>query len=290
MFKNCNAIRAIPTFNTSMIMTNKGLQITLPVMGSSLDTLSGILSCYFDDPEVSSSQPTHIALPLQISYRGDGTFNRRPRVGRMLVREKDAAKAKLQILTLIKRDATVESGQSVKFVLDDQDNLGVELQKSIFTVKTPIFPDIDTDYFTWKLPLDDIHFPTNSADYLAAFEFCCKHTSSEISKFYVLIESRRAQQLWSTHILFVNRDSDASLEGILSEKAGSFQNEGNSIAYDTELKKRAGIGLKVRVRTSIRGTGNITVTVNSTHKYLQTRSEDSDIRSPFRSIVNKLGL
>jgi hypothetical protein len=67
----CREIRAIPTFNNSMAMTNKGLQITLPVLMSSSNSLSGILNCYSDaDFWTQSTLPTQITLPLRISHKG----------------------------------------------------------------------------------------------------------------------------------------------------------------------------------------------------------------------------
>jgi hypothetical protein len=290
MFKGCRGIRAIPTFRTSMIMTNKGLQITLPVMGSSSSTISGVLNCYFDrDTSTSSFRPSHIALPLRLSYKGDGSFDRRHRFGRMLVLEKEAAKAKFQTLTLVKRDGTVSKGQSIRFVVEDEDRLGVMLEKNIFTIKTPVIPDIEANYLSWKLPLDTIKFPTELADYAAAFKFSCTHEYLRKATFCVLIESRRGQQLWSTHVFFFDGDNDLPLESVLDLKTGSFQNEGRSIAYDTELKKREAIGLRVRVDVRMGKVNEMRVTVTSTTKFLH-KNTDAESASPLREMVNRLRL
>ena len=289
MFKGCHAIRAIPTFGTSMTMTNKGLQITLPVMGSSSSTLSGILNCYFDhESKFSYTRPSHIALPLRVSARGDGSFDRRPRFGRMLVLEKDAAKAKLQTLNLTKRDVTINSGRSMLFVLEDEDRLGVVLKKNIFAVKTPVMLELDTIYRSWNLPLETIDLPTSLADYIAAFEFSCTHGSVDASTFCVLIESRRAQQLWSTTVMFFDDEEDTSLEDILNEKAGTFQNEGKSIAYDTGLKTRPAIGMRVKVDFRASQMNEMLVAVTSTQKFIRTNSDDFETRPSIRNIVNKL--
>jgi hypothetical protein len=274
-----------------MIMTNKGLQITLPVMGSSSSTISGVLNCYFEDKTLLTSfRPSHIALPLRLSYKGDGSFDRRPRLGRMLVLEKEAAKAKSQTLTLIKRDAAVRKGQNIQFVILDEDRLGVTLENTIFTIKTPVIPDLDANYLSWKLPLSTINFPTDLADYAAAFKFSCTHDSLGKATFCVLIESRRAQQLWSTHVFFFDGANDLPLETVLDEKTGSFQNEGRSIAYDSELKNREAIGLRVRVDVRRGGEREMRVAVTSTTKFLRRNTDDAEFTSPVRNIVNRLRL
>jgi hypothetical protein len=291
MFKGCHAIRAIPTFGTSMTMTNKGLQITFPVMGSSSSTLSGILNCSLDqDSKLSYARPNHIALPLRVSNRGDGSFDRRPRFGRLLILEKDAAKAKLQTVNLTKKDVTINSGRSMLFILEDEDRLGVVLKRNIFTVKTPVMLELDTVYYSWKLPLETINLPTSLADYVAAFEFSCTHKSADAPTFCVLIESRRAQQLWSTCVIFFDDEEDISLETILNEKAGTFQNEGKSIAYDTGLKNRAAIGMRVKVDFRTSQMSQMLVTVTSTQKFKRTNSDDSETRPSIRSMVHKLRL
>jgi hypothetical protein len=292
MFKGCHGIRAIPTFRTSMIMTNKGLQITLPVMGSSSSTISGVLNCYLDHKSNSPSsfRPSHIALPLRLSYKGDGTFDRRPRIGQMLVLEKEAAKAKFQTLTLVKRDATMSKGRNIPFVVMDEDRLGVLLENTIFTMKTPVIPDLDAYYLSWKLPLRTISFPTDLADYAAAFKFSCTNEHFGNATFCVLIESRRAQQLWSTHVFFFDGDNDIPLESVLDQKIGSFQNEGRSIAYDTELKKREAIGLRVRVDVRMGEVNEMRVTVTSTSKFLHRTSDDAESTSSIRNVVNRLRL
>jgi hypothetical protein len=290
-FRGCHAIQTIQTFTTSMTMTNKGLQLTLPVMGSSSSTISGILNCYVDYvPKKSYIRPTHIALPLRVSYRGDGTFDRRPRFGRMVVLEKDATRAKSQTLTLTKRDTTISSGPSMLFVVEDEDRLGVVLEKTIYTVKTPVIPGLDTIYRSWKLPLQIINFPTSLADYVAAFQFSCTHASSVRSTFCVLIESRRAQQLWSTYVLFFDSMDEISLEKVLGDRVGTFQNEGNSMRYDDGLEKRASIGMSVRATIGHNEPFKLLVTVSSTQKYLRAKSNDSETRSSVRAIANKLML
>jgi hypothetical protein len=205
----------------------------------------------------------------------------------MLVLEKDAAKASMKTLNLAKRDATISSGRSMLFVLEDEDRLGVKLKKTIFTVKTPVIPELDTVYRSWPLPLTTITFPTGLADYVAAFEFSCTHSSVERSTFCVLIESRRAQQLWSTSVLFYDSEMDIPLETILNDKAGTFQNEGKSIAYDTGLKNRPAIGMRVRVDFRTSEMSEMLVTVSSTQKFIRTNSEENEYRSSVRSMVNK---
>jgi hypothetical protein len=221
MFRNSDLIETFPAQGTVMTMTNRGLQVQLPILRLADGNFAGILSCSAGQKdEVWENLPSNMAIPLANSPYGNGSLGRQAGYQLLRVREAEIADAQVQIVYLAKNIPTFSPAQPPRpytmKIIDNHCSCYAP-RRAIYAAK-PL--SSLTTFKSWALPIQDFRFPPDRADYMAAFHFT--HVVDARLGFVVVLESRRVRQLWS--MLLFEYAKDESLEDLLVRSVGSFRN------------------------------------------------------------------
>jgi hypothetical protein len=230
LFQDAGGIELLPAEGHPMTMTNRGLQVQLPVVDQGDGVFAAVTNCIAapaDDPYYEISY--QLAVPIQLTSFGDGSFGRHPRAPLRLVPEVQIGHCRSHTVYLWKFDIAtpkkVKSYRPFDFELRMPRKSDYNLQKSIYTTK----PLNDLTVFrswshTWSYSIKHsvemtLDFPLERSDCVAAFHFV--HVADSGAGIAVLLESRRARERWSVRI--VSCVAHADLENVVKHTFGSSQ-------------------------------------------------------------------
>jgi hypothetical protein len=233
MFKNAGNVETYPSHWQPYMMTNRGLQIQLPLLRPQGEKrLHGILQC----TRRSGSFFSYLAIPLRHTPHGDGSLGREPGRPMLEIREIEAQHAKIHVAYLSKLNVPVphriREWEPTKISLSfySQD-LGYRLKNAIYAAK-PLNslteyrrgmipkqrPDMHVQFNSASIPNQHpiIKLPNDRYDYVAALHF--GHVSDTLSEFLVVMESEKVRQVWQMELTTFSVLKD--LETILQQRMG----------------------------------------------------------------------
>lgn len=219
VFKDAGGMKFLPADGKPMTMTSRGLQVELPIIEQAEGLLAAVINCMAPTrAELPYSEVSYqIAVPIQLTSVGDGSFGRQAMAPLVLVPEIQLDHCRTHSIYLSKSSNPAPSPSTFGFLLRNPHVTGYTLRNSVFTTK----PLNDLTVFrswscNWPQPSNDftatnLDLPLGRADCVAAFLFV--HVVDSSQDIMLLLESRRARERWSVRLVSCERD--AQLETVV---------------------------------------------------------------------------
>jgi hypothetical protein len=229
LFKDAGGIQSLPGEGNTMTMSNRGLQVHLPIVEHRDGRLSAIINCIpalSNDPDLEV--PYQLAIPLHPTAFSDGSFGRLPGAPIELIPELELRYWRFHTVYLWKFHTTTPGSAKalpMNFEIWNSKKAGVYLRKSVCITK-PITELTNYDVWThsWRNYGEHalktrLQFPPGRSDCLAAFHFT--HVVDPSEGFVIVIESKRVRGHWFMDVVPCAKHTD--LEKLMRD---GFQNTG----------------------------------------------------------------